>query len=280
MDKIPKRISNAILNSVGSGVVPRIGLGYIAVGRRAETEVILSDLEAIAEGSAAFRIIAGRYGAGKTFLLQMVRNYAMDRDYIVCDADLSPERRLSGSRSEGLATYRELMGRLSTKTRPDGGALEAILQAWINKAVSDAAAAGGGIGSEATRLAAEEKILSDIASLEGYSHGFDFATAAIAYMRAYQLGDDETRSDAVKWLRGEFSTKRDARVRLRVGEIINDENWYEALKLFAGLARIIGYKGLIVFIDECVNLYKIPNRVSREHNYEKILTMFNDTMQG
>jgi hypothetical protein len=249
------------------------------VGRKQETEAILADLGNIAQGAAACRFIVGRYGAGKSFLLQVVRNYAMDRGFAVCDCDLSPDKKLSGSKGEGLATYRELVTRLATKMRPDGGALEAVLQKWINGVKAECAVSVG-LGSPQLDSAVEEKILHAITSLEGHAHGFDFAAAVCAYYRAYAAGDEEKKSAAVKWLRGEYATKREARSRLPVGEIVTDENWYDFLKLLAHFLRMAGHSGLVCFIDECVNLYKIPNRISREKNYEKILAMFNDTMQG
>jgi ABC-type uncharacterized transport system ATPase subunit len=130
--KISKRVSTALINSLGAGVVPRIGLEYIAVGREKEVAAILQDIENITEGGAAFRFVVGRYGSGKSFMLQLIRNHAMERGFVVADADLSPERRLVGSNGQGVATYRELMQNISTKFRPDGGALASILEAWIN----------------------------------------------------------------------------------------------------------------------------------------------------
>jgi hypothetical protein len=278
---IPKRISAAIINSLSAGVVPRVGLEYVAVGRKREVETILRDLENLSEGAAAFRFIVGRFGSGKTFFLQAIRNYAMDRDFVVADTDLSPEKRLTGSSRAGLETYRELLQRLSTKLRPDGGALEGILQKWINSvrlrvAGEDGQAPGGGTADARV----EWEIFETISKMEGLAHGFDFASVVAAYYKAFVRGDDETQRAAVKWLRGEYSTKTEARAFLRIGEIITDENWYDYIKLFAGFTAQIGYRGLILFIDECVNLYKIPNRVSRENNYEKLLSIFNDVMQG
>lgn len=125
--RVPKRIAQIVLNSLKGGVVPRIGLPYITVGRKAEIEALLHDVDVIQEGGASFRFIVGRYGSGKSFLLQTIRNYVMDKKFVVVDGDLSPERRLQGSKGQGLATYRELIQNLSTKTRPEGGALTLIL---------------------------------------------------------------------------------------------------------------------------------------------------------
>lgn len=278
--KIPKRMSTAIINSMSSGVVPRIGLEYIAVGRKNEIETILRDLEGVAEGAAAFRFIVGRYGSGKSFLLQMIRNYAMDRGFVVADVDLSPEKRLSGSNNQGLATYRELMQRLSTKVRPDGGALEAILQKWINSVKAEVVQKGILPDDSTFNEHVETQIYETISKMGNFAHGFDFAHVLATYYKAYMSGEDTSKEAAVKWFRGEFTNKTQAREHLDVGEIITDDNWYEYVKIFASFIAQIGYKGLILFIDECINLYKIAHKQSRENNYEKLLAMFNDIMQG
>ena len=277
---IPKRLSAAVLNSLSAGVVPRLGLEYIAVGRRQEIEAVLRDLENMGQGAASFRFVAGRYGSGKSFFLQAIRGYAMENNFLTADADLSPEKRFTGSRQAGLETYRELLSRLSTKLRPDGGALESVLQQWINQVKMDLINEGIAPDSEELLPRLETRIFQTIAEMEDYAHGFDFAAVISAYYRSYTGGDDEKKHAALKWLRGEFATRTEAKALLPVGEIITDENWYEYLKLFAAFGRRVGYRGLLLFFDECANLYKIVNRQSRENNYEKILTMFNDVAGG
>jgi hypothetical protein len=279
--KIPKRISAALVNSLTSGVVPRIGLEYITVGRKYEIEALLRDLDNTSEGGAAFRLITGRYGSGKSFMLQTIRNYAMDRDFVVADCDLSPERRLTGTKDQGLATYRELMTNLATKTRPDGGALEIILQKWISGLQQQVVAEFGARPDEELLIQrVEDRILEASGELEAMVHGFDFSSVLAAYWRGYKLADDDRKQAALRWLRGEFSTKTEARNALQVGVIIDDLGWYDYMKLWAEFVSKLGYKGLILFIDEGVNLYKISNSIARTANYEKLLTMFNDTMQG
>lgn len=279
--KIPKRISTALVNSLTSGVVPRVGLEYITVGRKYEVEALLRDLDNTAEGGAAFRFITGRYGSGKSFMLQSIRNYAMDRDFIVADADLSPERRLVGTKGQGLAIYRELMINFATRTRPDGGALEIILQKWISSLQQQIIHDQGGRPPEDVLLqGVEDRILEEAGKLENMVHGFDFSSVLASYWRGYKLADDDKKQAALRWLRGEFATKTEARNALGVGVIIDDSSWYDYMKLWAEFVTGMGYKGLILFIDEGVNLYKITNTVSRTANYEKLLMMFNDTMQG
>lgn len=278
--RVPKRIAQAVLNSLKGGVVPRIGLPYITVGRKAEIEALLHDVDVIQEGGASFRFIVGRYGSGKSFLLQTIRNYVMDKNFVVVDGDLSPERRLQGSKGQGLATYRELIQNLSTKTRPEGGALTLILDRWINSVQTQVVSEGIASDDPKFEAAVDQKIYGVISSLNELVHGFDFAKLLNMYYHAYMSGDDEIKAKVVKWFRGEYSHKTEAKKDLGVDIIISDSDWYEYLKLFATFFRQAGYAGLMIMIDELVNIYKIPNAISRQYNYEKILTMYNDTLQG
>lgn len=278
--RVPKRIAQTVLNSLKGGVVPRIGLPYITVGRKAEIEALLHDVDVIQEGGASFRFIVGRYGSGKSFLLQTIRNYVMDKNFVVVDGDLSPERRLQGSKGQGLATYRELIQNLSTKTRPEGGALTLILDRWINSVQTQVVSEGIASDDPKFEAAVDQKIYGVISSLNELVHGFDFAKLLNMYYHAYMSGDDETKAKVVKWFRGEYSHKTEAKKDLGVDIIISDSDWYEYLKLFATFFRQAGYAGLMIMIDELVNIYKIPNAISRQYNYEKILTMYNDTLQG
>ncbi|MBQ8306290.1 MAG: ATP-binding protein [Blautia sp.] len=279
--KVPKRISRTVLNSLKGGVVPRIGLPYITVGRKNEIEALLHDVDIIAEGGASFRFIVGRYGSGKSFLLQTIRNYVMDRDFIVADADLSPERRLQGTRGQGLATYRELIGNLSTKTKPEGGALSLVLDRWIS-AVQSEAMQETGLSAEDPALSAatDRKIFAVTSSVSELVHGFEFAKLLSAYYRSYVNGEEEEKLKVLRWFRGEYATKTEAKEALGVNMIITDDDWYEYLKLFAVFFRLAGYAGMMIMIDELVNIYKIPNSITRQYNYEKMLTMYNDTLQG
>ena len=277
---IPKRILSSLLSSLAAGVVPRSGAPYIAIGREEETGAILDDLELIADGGAGMRFIIGKYGSGKSFLLQLIRGYAIERDFVTADADLSPERRFSGSKGTGRATFCELVKNISCKSAPDGGALRMIITKWLSRLQSDAVTDGYGPGTEEFRRCVESKLFSVVNSLETQVGGFDFALVISRFYRAYTEGDDLMMSSCMRWLRGEFSTRTEARNALGTSSVIDDDNWYEYIKLYAVFFRAIGYRGLVVMIDECVNLYKIPNRISRENNYEKILSMFNDALQN
>lgn len=262
--RVPKRVAAVILNSLKGGVVPRIGLPYITVGREVEIRALLTDLSLIADGGASFRFLVGRYGAGKSFLLQTIRTHAMGEGFVVADADLSPERRLQGGQGQGLATYRELIRNISTKTRPEGGALNLILDRWV-----------------ASYADVDESVVNaQLAPLEEMVHGFDFTRMLCRYRTAVSEGDEEAMSRVTKWIRGEYRTKSEARAELGSSTIISDDDWYDYVKLIARFLVCSGYKGMLVLIDELVNLYKIPNAITRQYNYEKILTMYNDTLQG
>lgn len=262
--RVPKRVAAVILNSLKGGVVPRIGLPYITVGREVEIRALLTDLSLIADGGASFRFLVGRYGAGKSFLLQTIRTHAMGEGFVVADADLSPERRLQGGQGQGLATYRELIRNISTKTRPEGGALNLILDRWVASCAD----------------ADESAVNAQLGPLEEMVHGFDFARMLRRYRAAVSEGDEEAMSRVTKWIRGEYRTKSEARAELDSSTIISDDDWYDYVKLIARFLVCSGYKGMLVLIDELVNLYKIPNAITRQYNYEKILTMYNDTLQG
>ena len=279
--KIPKRIAQALINSLKGGVVPRVGLSYIAVGRKAEIDALLHDVDIIADGGASFRFIVGKYGSGKSFLLQTIRNYVMAKNFVVVDADLSPERRLQGTRGQGLATYKELIRNMSTKTKPEGGALSLILDRWISNVQQEVMVSSGlGITDPSLPPLVEKRISAVIYSLSEMVHGFDFARLLTLYYQAYVRGDDGTKAKVLKWFRGEYATKTEARQELGVNIIITDDDWYEYLKLFAAFLKQAGYAGMLILIDELVNIYKIPHAITRQYNYEKILTMYNDTMQG
>ena len=262
--RVPKRVAAVILNSLKGGVVPRIGLPYITVGREVEIRALLTDLSLIADGGASFRFLVGRYGAGKSFLLQTIRTHAMGEGFVVADADLSPERRLQGGQGQGLATYRELIRNISTKTRPEGGALNLILDRWVASCAD----------------VDESVVNAQLAPLEEMVHGFDFTRMLRRYRTAASEGDEEAMSRVTKWIRGEYRTKSEARAELGSSTIISDDDWYDYVKLIARFLVCGGYKGMLVLIDELVNLYKIPNAITRQYNYEKILTMYNDTLQG
>lgn len=279
--KVPKRIAKALIDSLNAGVVPRIGLENVLVGRSAEIHALLNDVETVKGGGASFRIIVGKYGSGKSFMLQIMRNYAMDRGFVIVDADLSPERRFAGSGGQGLATYKELIRNMSTKTKSEGGALQLVIEKWISKIKSEVFQESGLEESNPMFCRKVElKIAETIQEIDELVHGFEFGQNIRTYWKAYNDGDEYKKQLVIKWLRGEYATKTDARQALNIRVIIDDSSWYDYLKVMALFIVKAGFQGLMVMIDEMVNIYKISNQVARDNNYEKLLTMFNDTMQG
>ncbi len=280
--KIPRRILNSILTSLSSGVVPRTGAPYIAIGRQKEIGALVSDLGIVSEGGSSMRFIIGRYGSGKSFLLQLIRGYAAEQGFVCMDADLSPERRLYGSGGSGLSTYRELIKNMCTKMMPDGGALQSLVERQLSMARAEALERGVLDDGEEYVRAVSDIIRGQLRDLRLSVGGFDFCEVLTHYLGGLMLGQDEVCAACLRWLRGEYSTKTEAKRALgfSVSSIPDDDNWYDFIKLWAVYVRSCGYKGLVVMLDECVNLYKITNRISRENNYEKILSMFNDTLSA
>ena len=276
---VPKRIANTIINALKGGVVPRVGLEYVTVGRTQEIDAFLHDIDIIGEGGATFRFIVGKYGSGKSFLLQTIRNYATAKGFVVVDADLSPERRFTGTKGQGLATYRELIRNMSVKSKPDGGALPLILEKWIS-GIQVEVAAQYAPGSAEFDNEVEKQIYAITDQLEGMVNGFEFAKAVIAYWRAYLADDAVMKSNVLKWFRGEYASKKEAKDELDINWVVTDETWYDFLKIFATFMVSAGYQGILVMVDELVNIFKISHKVSRENNYEKLLTMYNDALQG
>ncbi len=279
VSQVPNRIANILINALKGGVVPRVGLEYITVGRTQEIAAILHDIEMIEEGSASFRFIVGKYGSGKSFLLQTIRNYATAKGFVVVDAELSPERRFAGTKGQGLATYKELIQNLSTKSKPDGGALPLILEKWIS-GIQATVKAQPNVSEDEFDDLVERQIYAVASSLEGMVNGFEFAKAVVTYWKAYRQDDSAMKSNVLRWFRGEYPSRKEAKDDLGINFIVNDETWYDFLKIFAAFLVGAGYKGMLVVIDELVNIFKIPNSITRANNYEKILTMYNDVLQG
>lgn len=278
--QIPKRIASGIINALKGGVVPRTGLGYIAVGRNEEINALLHDVSIAEQGGAFFRFIVGNYGSGKSFLIQTMRQYAMDKGFVTADADLSPERRLMGTKGQGLATYRELMRSLSVKAKPDGGAVSLILEKWINTLRTEVVTSGTDADSPFFDTKVKNLIYEKINDLRDMVHGFDFAKVIDCYYAGASEGREDLKNNAVRWIRGEYSTKTEAKQDLGVNVIVSDDNWYDYIKLFTAFSVNAGYSGMVIMIDELVNIMKISNSVTRQNNYEKMLMMYNDVMQG
>lgn len=262
---------DAVLQSLRAGVVPSVGQHLIQVGRAREIETLVADIERVADGGSAFRLVIGEYGAGKTFFLNLVRSVAMEKKLVVATADLNPDRRLHAGGGQVRSLYAELMRNLSTRTKPDGGAISGIVEKFISTAKAEAKTSG-----QPTETVLRQKL----DQLTELVNGYDFADVIAAYCRGHDEGNEQLKSDSVRWLRGEFSTKTDARAALRVRSYIDDAAVYDQLKLMARFVRLAGFAGLLVGLDEMVNLYKLANVQARNANYEQVLRILNDSLQG
>lgn len=261
--------------------MPTRGLEHIAVGRERELEALTGDLSAIADGGASFRLLMGRYGSGKTFLGQMLRERALQRNFVVMQADLSQQARFTGSAGQGQMLYRNLLAGTATKTRTGGNALPALLERWLSD-IQTQVEREDGIGHDAPafRPAMQKRIHDSLQLLEGMVHGFDFSKAILAYLDGHYNGDEASKDATIRWLRGEYEIRREVQQNLNFRAIIDKSNWYDYLKVFAGFVHGIGYRGLVLFIDELDHLYKLSHKSSRDNNYVSLLHIYNDTTQG
>lgn len=284
--RIPRKTYRNIMNSLGGGTVPKEGLGYITVGRAQEIDSLLRDTAIIQDGGATFRFVVGDYGSGKTFLLQTIKEYCVKNDFIVAEVDLSPDRSLIGSnsRKKGLATYRELMANVSNKANQSGRALGKVLETWVGKIFERAVPEMVQKGETNIEMIAENLMLQDCAKIQAFAYGFEFAQALKLFWQASRTADMNeklVKQEAVlKWFRGEFRSNQEAKMALGINATVSDENWFDYIILWAQFFVLAGYKGFVVLIDEMVNIYKASSNVTRQRNYEKMLTMYNAALQG
>ena len=278
---VSRATAATVLNSLKGGVVPRIGLEYNTVGRRNEIQALLQDVSIIEQGGAAVRFIEGKYGSGKTFLMHALRNHVVERNFVVTDVELSVDKRFVGNKGQGLATYKELIRNMATHACPDNGALQLILDKWIGALENEVVQYEGLVpGHEVFDVRVSQKIYKITSSMEERVNGFDFGKVLASYYKGHRTGDMELQKKALRWLCGEYRTRTEAKTDLGVNLIISDDNWYEFIKLFADFVVKAGYAGLYVCMDELATLYEIPSRVGREYNYNKLLSIYNDALQG
>ncbi|MBR1146134.1 ATP-binding protein [Bradyrhizobium sp. AUGA SZCCT0431] len=268
---IRPRERDTIIQALSAGVVPRVGLAHIQVGRAGEIAAMLRDIDRIADAGAAVRFVIGEYGAGKTFFASIVRLIALERKCVTMHADLSPNRRIHASGGQARALYAEAVNNMATRNKPEGGALQSV----IERLVTDAAKEAGEKG-----MPVESLIDQKLAPITQFVGGYDFATVLKAYWRGSEESNDALKEAAVRWMRGEYSTKTDARKDLGVRTIVDDDNVYDCLKSLACLVRVAGYSGLLVMFDEMANIYKLQNSQARKQNYEQLLDIVNDSLQG
>ncbi len=262
---------DSIIQSLKAGVTPRIGIQHIQVGRVKEVEALYSDIQRIIDGGSAFKLIIGEYGSGKTFFLSVIKSIALEKKMVTVNADLSPDRRIHASGGQARNLYSELMRNLATRNKPEGSALSSVVEKFITIAIQEA---------EEKDLPVENIIQSRLSFLTEFVGGYDFSKVIEAYWIGHETSNDELKSNVIRWLRAEFSTKTDAKKALGVRSIITDASFYDNLKLMSLFIRQAGYSGLLVNLDEMVNLYKLSNRQARLSNYEQILRILNDCLQG
>lgn len=272
---IKRRERDAVLQSLQAGLVPKQGLHLIQVGRKSEVSALLQDLDRVCDDGASFRIVVGRFGSGKSFFLNLVRNLAFQKKLVVAQADFSMERRLYASGGEARGLYSELMRNMATKAQPDGGALTSVLSTWVSQVQHSVMSTGG------TSADVERRIGEDLRDLQNHVGGFEFAEVVRAYYRGYVEKNDALQAAALRWLRGEYTTKTEARTDLGVRRIVDDDSFYDGLKLMAAFVRKAGFGGLLVNLDEMVVLsHRLPSSRARQANYEALLTLLNDSFQG
>lgn len=271
MANIRPRERSAIIQSLRAGVTPRIGLEYIQVGRVNEVKALIEDLDNIEQGGSAFRIIIGDFGAGKSFFLQLIRYIALEKGMVVINADMSPDRRLFASNGQARNLYKELARNLATRAHPEGNAMIPLVEKFITEQRRIADAEGKDV----------ERVIKDkLNSLSELVDGYDFAQVIATYWKAYNEGNEDLKNNVIRYLRGEYTSRADARRDLGVRAIIEDNNVYDHIKLLARFVTQAGYKGLLVNLDEVVNLYKLPSQRARSSNYEQVLRILNDCLQG
>jgi len=271
MSTINLRERDAVIQSLRAGVVPRLGQHLIQVGRSRELETFIRDIVRIADGGSTFRLVIGEYGAGKTFFLNLVRSVGLEKKLVVANADLNPDRRLHATGGQARSLYTELMRNLATRTKPEGGAIPGVVEKFVANSIAEA---------RTKKIEPFDAINIKLEQLKEMVNGYDFAEVITQYWRGFEDGNEQLKSDAIRWLRGEFSTKTDAKQALGVRSIIDDASFFDQLKLLARFVRLAGYCGLLVCLDEMVNLYKLANTQARNSNYEQILRILNDSLQG
>ena len=269
--RIRPKDRDAILQSLRAGVVPRTGLQHVAVGRPEEIRSLIADLARMTDGGSACRFVIGEYGSGKTFFLQLIRSIALQSNLLTVHADLAPDRRLQATGGQARSLFAELMRNIATRAQADGGAMTNVVEKFVGTALAEA---------RRDDRDPEAVIRDRLVKLTELVGGYDFADVVAAYWRGHDTGTEQLRADAVRWLRGEFATRTDARAALGVRSIVDDSRFYDQLKLMGRFATLAGYNGLLVCLDEMVNLYKLGSSQARNANYEQILRILNDSLQG
>jgi len=267
MKKLKPRERTAIIDSLKAGVVPRIGLQHIQVGRSLEITELIKDFDEIKNGASKIRFIIGEYGSGKSFFLTLATGISHEYNFVSTKIDITTEKVLYSRDKRSQSLYTELVKNFSVKVRQNGEALKSIIESWIVNKI--------GINQDIPT----EEINSKLSYIRNYVSGFDFSTIICKYYEGYTTGDVRLMENSIRWLSGEYQTKTEARNDLGVRTIITDENYYDYLKLLSQFIKDAGYTGLLICIDELAVLVRLASP-TRTKNYETLLKMYNDCLQG
>lgn len=283
IDNIKPKEATSIINSLIGGVVPKIGVQHITVGRSEEIEAFISSLNDVKNGHSLAKFWIGDFGSGKSFMLHLLNTVALKQKFVVANADFTPDNRLYANDGKSVLLYAAIMDNIAIQTKPEGGALQTLLEKWIEQVINKTAEEHHisliDIRKEENLALIQNAIMKTINEITEVG-GFDFGSVIVKYYEGYIKNDEYLRRNALKWLKGEYKTKTEARQDLGVREIVNDHNYYDMLKNFCKLFVSMGYSGFMINLDEAINLYKISTSVAREKNYEKILSIYNDCFQG
>lgn len=277
------RETTALLQALRGGVVPVIGIQHIMVGRNREAQAVLETINNVKAGSSAVKFWIGDFGSGKSFMMTLLKTIALKQDFVVSDVDFTPERRLYDTNRRAVSTYSSIVNNISIKTKPDGNALPTIIEKWITQLMEKVSKEHSipldQIRNETYAPLVKQEIMQSINNLQGVG-AFEFGLVIAKYYEGYVAGNVELTRCALRWLRGEYTTRTDARMDLGVREIIDDANYYDMIKNLCIFFVQIGYSGFVINFDEAINLYKLAQSTIRDKNYEKILSIYNDCMQG
>lgn len=278
--RINPKEASVIIKSLEGGVVPSIGVQHLLVGRNREVEELIKILDTISDGGSDIRFWVGDFGSGKSFMLATIEQIALQKDFVVSSLDLNPSRRFYATDRKAVALYTEIIDNIKTKTARNGNVLNTIIEEWLNRIfqiVADSYAIDiSDIIAGSKQKEVKNEILNTIGNFSAVGLSFEFGQALIKYYEAFIEDNRLLGTNALRWMRGDITTKTEAKKALGINQIINDDNWFDALKNMSELFLAIGYSGFVVNFDEAVNLYKIPQSVTRERNYERILNIYNE----
>ncbi|WP_394022996.1 ATP-binding protein [Anaerococcus martiniensis] len=279
-NRINLKEASIIIKSLEGGVVPNMGVQHLLVGRNREVEEVIKILDNVADGESDIRFWVGDFGSGKSFMLATIEQIALQKNFVVSTLDLNPSRRFYATDRKAVALYTEIIDNIKTKTLKSGNVLSSIIEEWLNQIFSRVSEDLNVEISEILEGEYQKEVTNEILNIIGdfsaVGLSFEFGQAIVKFYEGFINDNRLLKTNAIRWLRGDITTKTEAKKELSINQIINDDNWFDALKNMSELLLGIGYSGFVVNFDEAVNLYKIPQSVTRERNYERILNIYNE----